>query len=64
VFAEPLISNEKRDILYRAFAYQRQEGYTYRHRGLWEGFVKYPFEVGSGAMISFIKNGSGNQNLI
>jgi hypothetical protein len=28
VFTEPLPGNERRDALYRAFAYQRQEGYT------------------------------------
>jgi hypothetical protein len=34
-------------------------GYTYRHTDWWEGFMKYTFEMGSGAMIyipSFIRN--------
>jgi hypothetical protein len=40
-------------------------GYTYID--LWEGFMKYAVEMGSGAMIyipSFIKTGSATQHLI
>jgi hypothetical protein len=42
-------------------------GYTYRHTDWWEGFMKYDVEMDSGAMIyipSFIKTGTGIQNLI
>jgi hypothetical protein len=42
-------------------------GYTYRYTDLWEGFIKYAFEMGSVAMIyipSFINIGSAIQNLI
>jgi hypothetical protein len=38
------------------------DGYTYRHRDLWEGFMKYTFEIDS--VPSFIKIGSGIQKLI
>jgi hypothetical protein len=48
IFTESLSSNNR--------------GYTYRHTGLWEGFMKYAFEMDSDAMMyipSFIKIGSG-----
>jgi hypothetical protein len=51
---------------HRVFAYQGQEGYTYRHTDWWEGFMKYAVEMGSGAMIyipSFIKIGLAIQKL-
>jgi hypothetical protein len=54
VSTEPLPNNDTR-------------GYTYRHTDLWEGFVKYAIEMGSGATIyipSFIKIGAGIQKLI
>jgi hypothetical protein len=40
--------------------------YKYRHADCWEGFIKYPFEMGSGSIIyipRFIMNGSGIQKL-
>jgi hypothetical protein len=48
VFTEPLPSNDR--------------VYTHTDTGLWEGFIKYAVEMGSGAIIyipSFIKTGSG-----
>jgi hypothetical protein len=42
-------------------------GYTYRHTELWEEFMKYAVEIGSGAVIyitSFIKISSVIQMLI
>jgi hypothetical protein len=67
VFTELSPSNENRNTLHWASAYQSQEGCTYRHTDWWEGFMKYTVEVGSGAMIhipSFIKIGSGIRKLI
>jgi hypothetical protein len=53
VFTEPLPRNDK--------------GFTYRHTGSREGFMKYAIEMGSGVMIyipGFIKIGSAIQKLI
>jgi hypothetical protein len=52
-FTEALPSNDRRD--------------THTDTDLWEGFIKYAVEMGSGAMIyipSVIKIGSGIQKLI
>jgi hypothetical protein len=48
-------------------SYGAAQGYTYRHRDRWEGFMESAVEMGSGAMIyipSFIKIGSGIQKLL
>jgi hypothetical protein len=42
-------------------------GHTYRHTGLYEGYIKYAVEMDSGAMVyipSFIQIGSGILKLI
>jgi hypothetical protein len=42
-------------------------GYTYRHTYWWEGLIKYPVQMGLGAMIympDFIKIGSAIQKLM
>jgi hypothetical protein len=49
VFNDPLPSIERRDILYRAFAYQRYEGYIIQTHA--DGIIKYAVDMGSGAMI-------------
>jgi hypothetical protein len=41
--------------------------YTYRDTDLWEGFMKYVIDMGSGVMIytpSFVETGSGINKLI
>jgi hypothetical protein len=51
VFTEPLPSNDR-------------EEYTYRHINWWEGFKKYAVGMGTGAVISILRTGSGIQKLI
>jgi hypothetical protein len=67
VFTEPFPSNDRKNTIYRIFAWKRWEGYTYRNIDCWEAFMKYAVEMDSGAMTyipCFIKIGSGIQKLM
>jgi hypothetical protein len=67
MFTETLPSNERRNRTYLIFAWEGQEGYTYRRTDRCEGFRKLAFEMDSGGMIylpSFMKKSSGIQKLI